>query len=191
MNSTALYFRVSTETQSFDSQQHELRAYCERRGWNDVSVFSDKISGAKFNRGGLEALQTAVRRGEVQRVVVAKLDRLGRSLTHLALILDEFQRHGVALVCCSQGIDTSEDNPVGRLQLNVLMAVAQFEREIIRERVKAGISAAKARGVRLGRPREIDQHRSAVVQLRAEGLGIRAISRRLRIAPASVTALLK
>ena len=94
----------------------------------------------------------AVRLGKVERVIIFKLDRLGRSLPHLALILEELQRYAVALIVASQGIDTSNSNPVGRLQLNVLMAVAEFEREIIRERVNAGLAAAKARGVRLGRP---------------------------------------
>src|ERR1022692_2082179 len=93
----------------------------------------------------------AVRAGKVERIVVFKLDRLGRSLPHLALILDELQRNGVALIATSQGIDTSISNPVGRLQLNVLMAVAVFEKELIRERVNAGLAAARARGVKLGR----------------------------------------
>ena len=84
--------------------------------------------------------------------MVFKLDRLGRSLPHLALILDELQRHAVALIATSQGIDTSvAPTPVGRLQLGVLMAVAEFEREIIRERINAGLAAARARGVKLGR----------------------------------------
>src|SRR5262245_41291510 len=119
---TAIYLRVSTTDQRFDSQEQELRAYCDRRGWTDAQAFTDKACGAKTNRGGLEALMAAVRAGKLERVVVYKLDRLGRSLTHLALVLDELQRHGVALVATSQGIDTSSDNPVGRLQLNVLMA---------------------------------------------------------------------
>lgn len=189
MNKTAVYLRVSTEEQRFDSQELELRNYCHQRGWKDVQTFSDTASGAKVGRKGLEWLQSEVRRGKISRVVVYKMDRLGRSLAHLALILDEFTRHNVALVCTSQGIDTSNDNPVGRLQLNVLMAVAQFEREIIRERVKSGVAAARARGVKLGRPNRINTHRETAVRLRASGLGIRAISRKLKIAPASVLKL--
>src|SRR5690349_3624511 len=97
-----------------------------------------------------------MRAGNVERLVVYKLDRLGRSLTHLALILDEMNRMKVPLIASSQGIDTSNDNPAGRLQLAVLMAVAEFERGIIRERVNAGLAAAKSRGVRLGRPKTIN-----------------------------------
>ncbi len=134
---------------------------------------------------------TAVRASNVERVVVYKLDRLGRSLTHLALILDELQRHGVALVSTSQGIDTSHDNPVGRLQLNVLMAVAQFEREIIRERVHSGIAAAKKRGVRFGRPRKHFWSATDLRALKARGLGVRAISRQLKMPASSVSVMLR
>jgi DNA invertase Pin-like site-specific DNA recombinase len=119
---TAVYVRVSTDGQTTASQEHELHAYCDRRGWRSTEIYSDQISGAKFVRPGLDALMASVRAGKVERVVVFKLDRLGRSLAHLALILDELQRHGVALISTSQGIDTSANNPVGRLQVGVAPA---------------------------------------------------------------------
>jgi DNA invertase Pin-like site-specific DNA recombinase len=188
---TAIYVRVSTDDQNTRSQEHELHAYCDRRGWRSTEIYSDQISGAKFVRPGLDALMTAVRTGKVERVVVFKLDRLGRSLPHLALILDELQRHGVALIATSQGIDTSDSNPVGRLQLNVLMAVAEFEREIIRERVNAGLAAARARGVKLGRRPTHPWTPEDVKRLKAQGLGVRAISRRLKMPVSSVSAMLR
>jgi DNA invertase Pin-like site-specific DNA recombinase len=178
---TAIYVRVSTDDQTTASQEHELRAYCERRAWANLQIYSDQISGAKFVRPGLDALMAAVRAGKVERVIVFKLDRLGRSLPHLALILDELQRHGVALVATSQGIDTSNSNPVGRLQLNVLMAVAEFEREIIRERVNAGLAAARARGVKLGRPAKHKCTTDEVRALKTRGFGVRAIARELKV----------
>jgi DNA invertase Pin-like site-specific DNA recombinase len=188
---TAIYIRVSTDGQTTASQEHELRNYCERRGWRELHIFADQISGAKFVRPGLDALMAAVRAARVERVVVFKLDRLGRSLPHLALILDELQRHGVALIATSQGIDTSNSNPVGRLQLNVLMAVAQFEREIIRERVNAGLAAARARGVKLGRRATHKWTPADVKALKARGLGVRAIARELQIAASSVWTMLR
>ncbi len=188
---TAVYVRVSTDDQTTASQEHELRTYCERRGWTEVEVFSDQISGAKFIRPGLDALMASVRAGKVARVVVFKLDRLGRSLPHLALILDELARHGVALIATSQGIDTSNSNPVGRLQLNVLMAVAEFEREIIRERVNAGLAAARARGVKLGRRATHNWTLGDVLALKARGLGVRAIARELKMASSSVSVMLR
>jgi DNA invertase Pin-like site-specific DNA recombinase len=191
MNTSAIYTRVSTDDQTTASQEHELRAYCDRRGWRDVEIYSDQISGAKFVRPGLDALMAAVRAGKVERVIVFKLDRLGRSLPHLALILDELGRHNVALIATTQGIDTSSSNPVGRLQLNVLMAVAEFEREIIRERVNAGLSAARARGVKLGRRANHKWTAADVKALKARGLGVRAIARELKIAASSVWTMLR
>jgi DNA invertase Pin-like site-specific DNA recombinase len=188
---TAIYVRVSTSDQTTASQEHELRAYCERRGWPGTQMFSDQISGAKYVRPGLDGLMAAIRAGKIERVVVFKLDRLGRSLPHLALILDELARHGVALVATSQGIDTSHSNPVGRLQLNVLMAVAEFEREIIRERVNAGLAAARARGVKLGRRAAHNWTPADVKALKARGLGIRAIARQLNMAASSVWTMLR
>ncbi len=188
---TAIYIRVSTEDQTTASQEHELRSYCDRRGWCKSDIYSDQISGAKFTRPGLDALMAAIRLNKVVRVVVFKLDRLGRSLPHLALILDELQRHGVALIATSQGIDTSNSNPVGRLQLNVLMAVAEFEREIIRERVNAGLAAARAKGVKLGRRASHNRTPAEVLAAKERGLGVRAIARELNMPASSVWVILR
>jgi DNA invertase Pin-like site-specific DNA recombinase len=188
---TALYVRVSTDDQTTDSQEHEIHAYCDRRGWRDCQTYTDRISGAKFVRPGLDALLAAVRAGKVERIVVFKLDRLGRSLPHLALILDELQRNGVALIATSQGIDTSISNPVGRLQLNVLMAVAVFEKELIRERVNAGLAAARARGVKLGRRPGHGRTRAEMIALKDRGLGVRAIGRELKVPASTVSLMLR
>ena len=153
--------------------------------------YADTISGSKFTRQGLDALLSQVRKGRVERIVVFKMDRLGRSLPHLAQIVAELSNHGTALICTSQGIDTSNSNPAGRLQMGVLMAVAEFEREIIRERVNAGLAAAKARGSRLGRPTTLDQHRPSVAALVSQGKGARLISRELGLPLSSVCKLVR
>lgn len=154
MKRIAIYYRVSTADQTTEPQRLELNDYCRRRGWTaDLNEYSDKISGAKWSRVGLDALMRDVRKGKIDVVLCAKLDRLGRSLPHLAQLLGEMDAHRCALVCASQGIDTTDDNPAGRLQVHVLMAVAEFERSLIRERTKAGLVAARARGSVLGRPR--------------------------------------
>ncbi len=181
----AIYSRVSTDKQSHDSQLNELREYCQRRKWTAVTEYCDVISGAKFSRQGLDRLLADVRRGRVDAVVCFKLDRLGRSLPHLAQLVSELTAHRVALVCPSQGIDTSTANPASQLQLNILMAIAEFERCIIQERVTAGIRAAKANGVKLGRPETLSQHQSAVADLLKQGLGVRAIARELGLPLAS------
>jgi DNA invertase Pin-like site-specific DNA recombinase len=169
---------------------YALRAWCQRRGWSPVE-YLDTLSGSKFTRLGLDSMMQAVRRGKLDVIVCYKLDRIGRSLPHLALLIQELTNHRCALVCTSQGIDTSNESPVAKLQLGILMAVAEFERDIIRERVIAGLAAAKARGQKLGRRDKLSQYRAKVAELRAAGLGIRAIARQLKLPPASVHKLTK
>lgn len=188
---TAIYTRVSTDKQTDDSQLNELREYCQRRNWLNAVEYRDVISGASISRQALDRLMSHVRRGKLDVIVCFKLDRLGRSLPHLAQIVGELTAHRVALVCPSQGIDTSGMNPASEFQLNVLMAVAQFERSIIKERVAAGLRAAKAKGVKLGRPVTLSQHDQAVRSLLHQGLGVRAIARRLELPVASVFKLVK
>jgi putative DNA-invertase from lambdoid prophage Rac len=178
---TALYLRVSTDRQTTDSQAAELREYCLRRDWLDVVEYRDTASGAKFSREGLDALMREVRKGRIDTIVAYKLDRLGRSLPHLAQLVGELAAHRVALVIPSQGIDTSNSNPAGQLQLNILMAVADFEREIIRERVNAGLKAARARGTRIGRPSTLQKYLPRVRALREAGRNISEIARELML----------
>jgi putative DNA-invertase from lambdoid prophage Rac len=180
-----IYSRVSTDRQVHDSQLQEVRAYCDRRGWKDAVEFSDTASGATSKRTGLDALMALVRRGRVDAVVCFKLDRLGRSLAHVAQVIGEFQTHRVALICTSQGIDTSTSNPAAQLQLNILCAVAEFEREIIRERINAGLKAARARGVSFGRPSTLMKYLPHVRALREAGKNVSQIARELDLAYSS------
>ncbi len=155
----------------------ELQKYCRMRGWRDARFYEDQMSGASNSRPELDRMVQDMRAGGIERLVCTKLDRLGRSLTHLALILDEMNRLHIPLICSSQGIDTSDDSPCGKFQLAVLMAVAEFERGIIRERVRSGLAAAKARGVKLGRPATLNGRVKEVMTLKMKGLGMCAISR--------------
>lgn len=181
----AIYARVSTSKQDHASQLSEVRTWCARVGWSPVE-YTDTLSGSKFTRRGLDAMMAEVRRGRLDVVCCYKLDRLGRSLPHLAQIISELDAHKCALVVTSQGIDTRQDSPVGRLQLGILSAVAQFERDIIRERVIAGLAAAKARGTKLGRRDKLSQYRARVAEMRAAGRSIRAIAHELRLPVSSV-----
>jgi DNA invertase Pin-like site-specific DNA recombinase len=148
----AIYLRVSTDKQTTSAQREELREICKRRGWGGVIEYEDVISGAKFTRVGLDKMMAEVRRGRLDVVLCYKLDRLGRSLVSVAQLIGEMLANKVALVIPGQGIDTSSDNSAAKLQMNILMAVAEFERDIIRERTLAGLAAARARGTKLGRP---------------------------------------
>lgn len=188
---TAVYIRVSKGEQRHDSQVKELKDYCRARRWENLTFYMEKECGACVTRPELDRMMTDIRAGKVERIACYKLDRLGRSLTHLALIMDEMNRLRVPLICASQGIDTSDDNPAGRLQLGVLMAVAEFERSLIRERVNSGLRAARERGVRLGRPATLNKRSGEVLALKKQGLGLRTIARELGMAPSSVHSVLK
>lgn len=187
----AIYGRVSTDAQSHASQLREVRAYVRRR-WPkaEVTEYLDKASGAKFTRKALDELMASIRSARVDVLAVYKLDRLGRSLQHLAQLLGEFERNGTALVATSQGIDTSDSNPAGKLQMHVLAAVAEFERSVIRERINAGLAVARESGKRLGRPATLQRHESAVRKLSGKLSG-RKIAEKLGIPAGSVFALLR
>jgi putative DNA-invertase from lambdoid prophage Rac len=190
-NPTIVYLRVSTAEQETDSQEHQVLEYCRVRGWQPPIIFRDAASGASSSRPGLEQMLTQVRAGGVHQVVTYKLDRLGRSLTHLAIIVGELQMRNVALICTSQGIDTSKQNPVGQLQLGVLMAVAKFERALIKERTMAGLEVARKRGKRLGRPpldpKIVGQILHTVARM---GRHVRAVAREIHASPSSVCRVL-
>jgi DNA invertase Pin-like site-specific DNA recombinase len=183
-----IYGRVSTVEQRHDSQIDEVREYCRRRFDEsaDLTLITDVASGAKTSREGLDRMMKLVRRGKVDVVACFKLDRLGRSLNHLAQVIAELDQHGVALVATSQGIDTNHDSPAGRLQMHVLCAVAEFERTLIVERVRAGQAAARARGVRFGRPATLSQHRACVTALLESGLSCREVAMQTELPLGSV-----
>ena len=149
----ALYARVSTNDQTCENQLRELRQYVQARGWSAVEYIDQGVSGAKDRRPALDQLAADVRRHKVQSVVCWRLDRLGRNLRHLVLLLDEWQTRGVAFVTLGEGIDTS--TPAGRLVAGVLASIAEFERARMQERIHAGLARARAQGKRLGRPRTV------------------------------------
>ena len=189
MKKSAVYLRVSTDEQSVRSQKLHVMDFCKKRGWKNLSIYEEKESGAKITRPVLDKLIQTVREGKIDRVIAYKLDRIGRSLVHLALIIEELGRLNVPMVFTSQGIDTSDQNPAGKLQLGVLMAVAEFERANIRERTRAGQAAARKRGRVFGRPPTAAKHRGKVREMRRAGKSIRAIARELGISATSVSRL--
>jgi DNA invertase Pin-like site-specific DNA recombinase len=147
----AVYARVSTHDQTAENQLLELRRYVAARAWSSVEYVDEGVSGAKDRRPALDRLVADVRRHKVQAVVCWRLDRLGRNLRHLVLLLDDWQARGVAFVTLGEGIDTS--TPAGRLVAGVLASIAEFERARIQERIMAGLARARAQGTRIGRPR--------------------------------------
>jgi putative DNA-invertase from lambdoid prophage Rac len=176
----AIYARVSTTDQRNELQIRELTEYIERRGWTLAGIYQDQMSGAKAQRPGLDALMADARLRKFDEVVVWKLDRFGRSLIHCVGAIQELTSTGVRFIAASQGLDTDRSNPASQLLLHILAAVAQFERELIKERVSAGLKNAKAKGTKIGRPRVVFDRRRAL-DMRQEGMSYPAIARKLGV----------
>lgn len=176
------YARVSTTDQNCETQLRELREYISRRGWKNAGEFVDTgWSGSKASRPALDRLMADAAQRKFDCIVVYKIDRFGRSVLHLNQQLAALTSYGVRFIATSQSLDTDEKNPTSRLLLQILASVAEFEREMIRERTLSGIQAARAAGKIIGRPKRIFR-RDEVVRLRdVEGLSWRAIAAKLDI----------
>lgn len=180
MKRAAIYARVSTHNSpNPEMQLNEVRAYCGRRQWAVSGEYVDTgISGSKERRPALDRMLADCRKRRVDAVVVYRYDRFARSVRQLVNALEEFRSLGIDFVSLHEGVDTSTPN--GRLVFGIFASIAEFERELIRDRVRSGLAAAKARGKQLGRPRiEIDQWR--IAELRAEGRGWKAIAGELGV----------
>jgi DNA invertase Pin-like site-specific DNA recombinase len=172
----ALYVRCSTLDQDTDLQARELRVYAEKRGWVIVDEYTDKgVSGAKARRPSLDQLMAGARRREFDTVAVWRFDRFARSVRHLLTALDEFNALGVSFVSLRESIDFG--TPLGRAMFTIVGAMAELEREIIRERVCAGVAKARAKGRRLGRPQRWNTAQITKAEnLRAAGKSWREIA---------------
>ncbi len=185
----AIYARVSTKDQDCELQLVDLERMAQARSFEIVGRYVDQgVSGAKDRRPELDRLMRDARRGQFQAVLVWKFDRFARSLKHLVTALEEFQALNVGFVSHQEALDTS--TPAGRLLYQIIGAMAEFERELIRERVSAGLRRARERGVKLGRPRatvDIDQ----ALELRESGVSYRRIARDLGVGKDAVRVALK
>ena len=177
----ALYARVSTSNghQDPEMQLRELRDYSASRNWTIVEEFTDQgVSGSKDSRPALNRLMTDAARRKFDIILVWKLDRFGRSLRHLVNAMAELEALGIAFVSFRDNLDLT--TPSGRLMFQIIGAMAEFERELIRERVKAGLRNARAKGRKLGRPRtEVDE--SKIEALRDSGASWRTIAKTLGV----------
>lgn len=142
----AIYCRVSTEEQDADTQQKLCVEYCERMGYEIYSIYKDVISGKTTSRPQFDLMLTHMRAWKFNTIMVTKLDRIGRSLKHILSLFDEFKTKGVQFISITQNIDTTTAS--GQLQLQIIGAFAEFERNIISERTKEGLRYAKNVGKR-------------------------------------------
>jgi DNA invertase Pin-like site-specific DNA recombinase len=186
----AVYARVSTANgQDPQMQVREMCEYCQRRGWPIVREYVDiGISGSKDRRPGLDRLITDAHKRKFEVIVVWKFDRFARSVSHLLRALETFRALGIEFVSLSEQVDTS--TPTGKMIFTVLGAVAELERSLIAERVRAGLRHAKAKGKRLGRPTK-HVNPAEVAALRAQGLSWRKLGLRLGVSPARAYAASK
>lgn len=195
----ALYVRVSTTNraagnqavfeQNPDVQEWPLRQLAEQRGWKVVQVYSDRMSGAKADRPGLKALMQDGRRGGFDVVVVFRFDRFARSIEQLVLALAEFRTLGIDFVSSQEALDTS--TPMGKAMFTIVGAMAELERNVIRERILAGLEHARARGTKsgapIGRPKAVFD-RAEVIARRASGESWRQIASALKISTGTARA---
>src|SRR3984957_727300 len=179
-----VYARVSTlNGQSPEMQLREVREYCQRRGWTVVTEYIDVgISGAKEKRPELYRLLDDAHHQRFDVVVVWRFDRFARSVSHLLRALENFRSQGIEFVSLSEQVDTS--TPTGKMIFTVLGAVAELERSLIAERVRAGIRSARAKAKRLGRPRSVVDV-GEVTRLRAQGASWRAVGAALGVSAAT------
>jgi putative DNA-invertase from lambdoid prophage Rac len=182
----AVYARVSTTDQSCEMQLHELRQYVSRQGWQVFKEYVDTgFSGAAASRPRLDQLLRDARLRRFEAVIVWKMDRWGRSVAHCVRSIQELVSLGIRFLSPTESIDTGTDSPMSKFLLHLFAAFAEMERGIIRERVCAGVRAAKARGTRLGRPRRVFR-RDEALRLRAEGKSWRNVAQTLNLPVSTV-----
>jgi DNA invertase Pin-like site-specific DNA recombinase len=189
---TAIYARVSTKDQTTENQVEQLRQVAAKAGWSVSAVYADVVSGSKGReqRPELDAMLKAVTRREIDRVMVWTVDRLGRSLQDLVSTMQEIQAAGADLYLHQQSIDTS--TPAGKALFQMCGVFAEFEREMIRERVKAGLERTKAKGTKLGRRPIAPIMVRKVKQMKQDdpSLSVRKIAKTMQLSPTSVQNIL-
>lgn len=187
----AIYLRVSTDGQSTENQRLVLTEVAERRGWVIVRVYEDAgISGAKGRgkRGGFDALLKDGARRHFDVLLVAAIDRLGRSVAAVATALADMRAAGVTVYAHREGMDGT--SAYGNAMLGMAAVFAELEREMIRDRVRAGLARTRAKGTRLGRPPLSSAKKERILEVRADGASLRATARRAGVSLSSVQAVL-
>lgn len=172
MKRIGIYLRVSTQDQSTELQLKEIQAYLTARGWSDAKIYEDKATGTNANRPMLKALLSDARARKLDTCIVWKLDRFARSLKDLVTMLQELNELGVEFVSLKDQLDMTTS--AGRLMFNIIGSFAQFEADIIKERVRAGIANAKAKGKHLGRRPTLDVER--IKAMRKQGSSLKQIA---------------
>ena len=183
MKRTALYLRVSTVDQHPETQGYDLHQMAAQRGYEIVQEYTDRISGAKARRPGLDTMMRDARRGRFDVILVWACDRIARSTRHFLEVLDELNRLNVEFVSFREQIDTG--GPLGRAIVVIIGAIAELERNLIVERVRAGMRRARLEGTHIGRP-SLDIDREGILRDRQHGRSLGQIAREHRISRTTV-----
>jgi len=187
MNRVLIYCRVSTLSQSNKLQAEELSRFAEARGWSDRVVIEDVGTGTNTSREGFEKLMSLAKRRKIDTVLIWKLDRLFRSLKDLVVTVNEFEDLGISLISLKDQIDLITST--GKLMVHLLGAFAQFEADLIKSRVLAGLEKARREGKRLGRPRHNKE--VEIRKLRERGMSYQQIQMRLKVSKGAVWRAIK
>jgi DNA invertase Pin-like site-specific DNA recombinase len=187
MKRAVLYMRVSTVDQHPETQLHDLRQMAAQRGLEIVQEYTDRISGVKARRPGLDQMMADARRGRFDVVLVWASDRIARSVKHYLEVLDELNRLNIEFISFRENIDTA--GPLGRAIVVIIAAIAELERSLIIERVRAGMRRARLEGTHIGRQPLILDH-EAIQRERCRGQSIRQIAKTHRISTATVQRVL-
>jgi len=188
MKRAALYLRVSTVDQHPETQLHDLRGLAAQRGLEIVAEYTDRISGAKGKRPGLDQLMADARRGKFDVLLIWAFDRIARSVRHFLEILDELNHLKIEFISFRENIDTS--GPLGRAMVVIIGAIAELERNLINERVRAGMRRARLEGRRIGRE-PLDVDRQGVLRDRALGMSLTALAKTYRVSRSSICRILR
>src|SRR5206468_2764272 len=188
MKTVALYLRVSSVDQHPETQLHDLRAMAQQRGLHIVKEYTDRISGTRARRPGLDELLRDARRGRFQVLLVWASDRIARSVKHFLDVLDELNRLNIEFISFREQLDTG--GPLGRAVVIIIGAVAELERNLIIERVRAGMRRARLEGRHIGR-RPVEVDRAAVLRQRSAGQSLAQIAKLHRISRATVGRVIK
>ena len=193
MGQVAIYCRVSTDDQSCERQERDLRAYAKRAGHHIVGVFKETASGARTDRAERSKVMALAQAREIDTILVTELSRWGRSTQDLVQTLDDLHSWKVS-VLAQTGLSFDLGTSSGKLMRTIMAGLAEFERDLIRERVKSGLAAARDRGVKLGRQpgqRPSDKKAKRVLELHRGGLSYRLIGRNLGLSKNTVMEIVK
>jgi putative DNA-invertase from lambdoid prophage Rac len=193
LGQVAIYCRVSTEDQSCQRQERDLRAFAKRAGHAIVGIFKETASGAKNDRAERKKVMALAQARKIDAILVTELSRWGRSTQDLVQTLDDLHSWKVS-VLAQTGLSFDLSTASGKLMRTIMAGLAEFERDLIRERVKSGLAAAKSRGVALGRQpgqRPSDKKAKRVLHLHADGLSYRLIGRNVGLSKNTVMEIIR